>query len=632
VLRDLVKRGTLKTPVQRDFDEAAWDTAFAAIAEPSIDDRRLHASARFFAHQLAALRRTLSAHPPPQGTPTDRIRRAVGLVNREYLTVAQTVDARPIATSVHDVIQTEVSLRGGNTVGAAQLVETIVDALRFELDALRTTASGQRTDDSDALRVLSVRLNLAVFYHILEEQWLDCLLRGWAVLEQESNTAIVPLDTAAATDYVVGEYREQALIVELMARSEPLVRQFVEERELRGVARQRGRRRHIEYDTVVVSRKVAQHVALGRVIAGEPDLRPHLAMPIDSHTGLTCFDMLNIWSALAPLADADAANMPVDRSITRLNEIEQCAPQHDLRTLAPALSRCTGVHIVRVRRALELLTWRTSRDSLWQRPFVPLDNMGKVAIVVAALSLPNLRRSIEYWLSSGTVDLSVRGQPFEQYVRDELREDVASNARLRTCRVRRDPATPDDRSVGDIDLLVGVGAAVLVGEVKCLVRPATSYEWFQFEDRIAEAVVQAQRKAAYVARNVPWVSRQGVHDGERVASIVPCVVINSALGALRVVDNVAVVDAYILHRFFGAGYGSEPSTLKAEADAPRVYFYADDEEAGAKLEPFLNSPDHLRSFRESIQMDTRPQPDFVDLSRYVVYVYPVVRVRSPSNE
>jgi hypothetical protein len=46
-LREAIKQGKLKTPVQRGFSMASWDASLREIGFPTSDDKRLYDCARF---------------------------------------------------------------------------------------------------------------------------------------------------------------------------------------------------------------------------------------------------------------------------------------------------------------------------------------------------------------------------------------------------------------------------------------------------------------------------------------------------------------------------------------------------------------------------------------------------------
>jgi hypothetical protein len=624
-LRDMVRSGGLKTPVQRGFTPTAWDRALKTIAAPTLDDEHLHRSAIFFGAQLEGLRAFLVGRPPPSGSAARRIRRSVGIANRDCVNAERTALSMPAAAKrwSHGIADHTIDLgRGANQATVAELAETVVDGLRFELAALSGEAQASELSKTDAVRRVAMRLNLSVFYHVLEEQWLDCLHHGWSVAAVEGTTFIAPFaDARCAEDSAVGDYRQQALDLELV---------FGAQAALQGLNHQpnvlrRSSSRAGSYDVAKASKAVALEIATGRILAAEPDLRPYFGEHVDHELGVTIQDMLDVLAPLGALARDAEARMPLNEEVKSTDQLEQFAAIHDLPTLARALHQCTTLPPPKCNRALELLTWRGVRDSLWHRPLVPIDER-RVVMVQPAARAPNLRRSIEYWLAEGGNDLAGRGELFESFLRAELAEGIHSNDILRgLATVVPHTVAPSDATIGDIDLLAYVVDTVLVGEIKCMRRPATSHEWFQHDDRLAEGVDQALRKAQWLRGNTSWLANVTGRNFTE-ARVLPCVVLNSTAGALRVLRGVPIVDRYILDRFFAVGYGSRFATVDNEGI--RQPFYSTAAEAANRLEAYLISPPHLHHFRDSLQLATRSQPNFGGPD-HVVSLSPQVRLGIP---
>jgi hypothetical protein len=628
----MIRQGLLKTPVQRGFSSDSWDVALRAIQVPTEDDKRLFNAAKFFAGQLEGLRRQLASAPPPKGSKDQQLRRAVGWVNREYLTVLSIAipHSPPPVSWAEPLLEGELPLADGvTTARPAEVVEALVDGLRFELADLNSSTQFDILADGNTVSRLAYRGNLSILYETLEQQWLDVLHHGWSVIDTPRGTLLAPLgDAASAVDYAVAEYRDEALMLELMARAEGLLARVDAEEPQPCIVRDHERRSG--YLTAVAPADIAHEILFHRLIAAEPDLTPFFDHAADPNTRLTIRELLNIWSSIVPMAADLARLMPVGDTITRTGQVEEFAPVQNLNAMAQSIARALKLPLPKCTAAIRLLTWRDNRDSLWHKPLVPLKDDAKAIIVLPALRVPNLRRSIEYWLAQGGNDLACRGGSFEQQVRDELALALKDNAVLRgeTGLVTHN-VNPSDAQVGDIDLLLWIGSAVLVGEVKCFLRPATSHEWFQHNDKLHDAVVQAKRKASWIARNREWFEETAGHRVTASAfKVLPCVVVNSPRSALRTIEGVPVVDRYIMLRYFKIGHGTLFGDTRNGHIGERVMFYRNISEAAETLADFLRDPAHLRIYRKSVDFSTRPQPNLADPNRAIFALSPRIRVGS----
>lgn len=637
-LRALVEAGELKAPVQRGYSKSAWDSALRALASPTPHDQRLHRTAVFFGIQLEALRSTLAAAPPVAGSVEAQVRRAVGLVNREYLTVVQRVQELPVPDNrwITDVVQAELDLAGGiNSATPDDVIETVVDALRFELGALwgGGSASASTLRPLEQIQRVGLRGNLSVYYGVLEDQWLNCLHHGWDVRVLSGPSLIFPSDRGSAVSWAVGQYGEAVLGMELITRAA----HYLQERArysaqpLRHGVMRTASGKHKRYAVEPMSRQLSDELTACRMVAAEPDLEPFALSPLPRVRGTTALQILEVWTALIALAEETAARSPTGDKIKNVNQLERFAPLEELQPVLLALSKCTGLPLNQCAAAMDQLTWRTVRDSLWSRPIVKFRNGSHFAMVLPALRSANLRRSIEYWLSDGGIDLGDRGDPFEQFIRDDAADAITANAALAgQGGALRGKAQPRDLAVGDIDLLLWIDRTVLVGETKCMLRPGTPYERRQYEDRIRDGAGQALKKAAYVKAHPEWLAEQDrrlVSVAAEPFAVVPCVVINSAVGALRSVDDVPIIDRYILNRYL-LGFAETRNSL-ARDSATKVAFYSDAGEAGRQLAAYLKRPGHLNHYLDSTKWSTRVQPNFMRTDQVVITAFPTVQISPP---
>src|SRR5450759_912403 len=605
----MVQTGLLKTPVQKGFSEDAWNRALKELPQPSLEDLRIHGAAVFFGAQLNALRRILAGKPPAGGKLETQLRRAIGSANREYLVVLQDIASRqtPGPIWLPDVAQMELQLCDGiNAAKPDDLVETLVDALRFELAALM--ASGEVSSSlsaSDAIDRIALRGNLSIFYHALEEQWLECLHHGWAVSQHaDGSFEIHPSNWEAAVDWEIGQYREKMLQFELLGIATDFMRRLPDRQLVRGILPS-GAGKHRAYSVGTATGQVSNQAMIYKMMASDTDIEPFMFTPLPNLDGLTAMNVLQVWTALLTLVEARLSAASDRTEIKNPDQLVQLATIEDTAGVIVALERCTKLSRKECAAAMKQLTWRSVRDSLWLRPVVSLREGSHFSVVWPALATPNLRRSVEYWLGEGGGDLGERGGDFEEFLRREFAQAISRNALLSECAgVAPGKFQPTDSRVGDIDLLLWIGGPVLVGEIKCLLRPGTAHERHQFEARLAEASEQAARKAAYIQQNLGCLSSVSPEAARLVGAsgrVIPCVLINSALGALRKIGDVPIVDRYVLGLYLSEG----GTRMQAYTDDPdsgiRLDFYSNAAEAATGLAQFLVSPDHLEAYRKSAE-------------------------------
>jgi len=535
-----------------------------------------------------------------------------------------------------ELLQAELDLLPGpNRLGVEQVLESATDGLRFELAAL-VDARAPFTfpaDQDTAFTNLRKRANLSVFYQVLEEEWRECLYEDLRVsITPAGRILLKPNDAQRAENQAVGMHRKAAVSLELLVHSVALLRQQPRN-ALKGHLgiRQSGSGKDKRYIVAELSDGDAVELLAARMGAAEPDLEPFALEPLPNFAGLTVSELLDVWSSLMPLADDLVNGLRIPQATRSVQAIEQMAPVLKTKDLRKPIQKCTGLSSEKCVVALEAMTWRNRHDSLWHRPLVRLDS-SRVVPVLPALISPNLQRSVEYWLKEGGIDLGARGGRYERHVRKEMCDAVKNNSVLDDAGAVPTEITPPDLAVGNIDLLFWIGGTIVVTEIKCLLRPATAYDWFLYENRVREAVSQAHRKADYVRANPGWLD-ESIHLHGKIRSgqrtVLPCVLLNSPVGALRTVSNVPIVDLLILSRYLGEGFGLLNSVSDDRSSGTRIQFYSTCCEAEERLAAFLKEPEHLQMYRQSVQWDVVYQPSFHLQPEWISRLFPKIVIPSP---
>ncbi|MCB0450966.1 MAG: hypothetical protein KDC97_12690 [Confluentibacter sp.] len=627
----------LKTPVQHGYSADNWKKAFNQIDNPSDDDLILFKAAIFFGDQLNGLRTILRNYPPPSGTVEQKIQRAIGYINREYLTAINIniyQDDNNSTILANQEIEKQINLAGGiNSATLSDLIESIVDGLRLELQVLISNHDSTQclnSHDIDPLQLIAKRGNFSTFYNYLEEQWLECLNLGYKVITEGDLALLIPNKSIRfAYDWAIGYYRDQALLLEFTGRYMQALKSGIQVEKIKGVRKKSLANNGFYCD--YASEEVAHRIQINKLLATEQELAPYFDKKLNFLNGLSTREMIQVWSALACLADDYSSDFKDKTEPLSLTELEKLCPIITVNDVLGPLIESTGLTKKKCLEALNNLSWRNVRDSLWNRPLVPRNNQKKFLVTLPALYLPNLRRSVEYWLAEeGGIELSLRGNHFEKQVRISLENSIKKNPILKNTGIFKKPVRPNNTSIGDIDLLVWIKNTILVGEVKCLLRPATSHERFQFDSRIKEGAIQANKKSNYVEQNIEWLLSILEDNNKLIKSepirVISCVVVNTNIGALRLINNIPIVDQYILERYFEYGYGRMFAYLENEENSPKLEFYKTEDEAAELLKKYLEDPPHLSIYRKNIKHKKIYLPSFSEDYKSIVNVIPVVQI------
>src|SRR5690606_25257366 len=146
-----------------------------------------------------------------------------------------------------------------------------------------------------------------------------------------------------------------------------------------------------------------------------------------------------------------------------------------------ALSRGLGVDTAEAERMARYFTAEPLALSdmfgagLWHRPIIQLPGRSGVLIATAVLQSANLIYVLERLFKATRLDAALEkgslGLAYEDRVRSKFGQALSRNQTLSDARVAPTAITrkaPDDE---EIDLVLRVETLIIVGEIKCFVRP-----------------------------------------------------------------------------------------------------------------------------------------------------------------
>lgn len=243
---------------------------------------------------------------------------------------------------------------------------------------------------------------------------------------------------------------------------------------------------------------------------------------------------------------------------------------------------------------------------LWHRPLIAAKGGDDLMIVAGALSWGSSLRAVERWLQEGKgTDLSrtSNGERYERDLRDRVSAALAGNPILRpfTSEVRHLPA---GKGREEVDLVFRMGKTVIVGEVKCFLRPAEPSERYDYLRKIEEAAAQAKRKAEWLCANPAVIA--DIIAGTPLADIrfLPLVIVNQSNGVSWNFDGSTVIDAKWFELFLSSGEYNSAAALALDGSADSVFtvsqLYTSPEEAEQALPAIFEDHPGLRLFRAAV--------------------------------
>lgn len=629
-----VQAGSVPGPLRRQFRLAQWDAKFAQLGSDD-DDKRLHDLGRLIFGKAEAIRGQLRITLSKELSPTSKVRALVALANQNMILVrekagqamAEVVERtdRPLVTDITGV-KIELPVGVGYTVD--EINQSVVDGLEVPLRViLEGTQDLSGTPKFSKLSWADATLdfNLGNFYAFLEGLWDDCLWNGYTCERFGSVLRFAPTELFWEELKAASEARAGNLAMQFFgiwgAHYEGLMLAGRTPRSnLKHVSeiRRKARRQVVRFAANGEHVAGTQYLDAARAYASEPYYGGLLHEAQDRLDGGSLNSLLNGWAVASSVSRAlhrRAANLKRPEALSQVSWLPDCAAVVDRTTLVDAVKSGANLSFKHANAVVEFLTFRgRPEQELWAQPFVPFSQTA-LGPVFGAAEHANLRRLVDVWMRQLEVDMGRRGPAFERHVRSTIARLVKDSI-LResaSCLAEAFVFRPTGARSEEMDLVLRVGDAVVVGEAKCSVVPTEAKQYAMHRRMVIDAVAQVKRKAQSVTENSIEFREQlkvrGISLPERFR-VIPAVVLNGAVNAGISVGDVAVVDLHVFETFF-CGELIDLATITAAEGVQTVskrVLYGNAEEAAERIERLLSAPIQMEAFLNGVVPRWVPMP------------------------
>lgn len=609
-----VQEGVVKHPTQVGFTSKAWVEYFNSCKSRSDEDQRVFDSGLWFFERFEAVRSKLSKFPDP-ALDRDKIKcMYVGMVNRDYA-IIDNVSQDDLLSEEDKIITTGEMIErrlpigpGGYPVRVIDVIESEVSGIRYPLS--KTFRAGmepasspyQHPSDLQTLHNLLARVNLAILYDNLSGYWEECLWNGWSITVDNKKDAIVPPASNVHISKIIGQHRSDTLLMELAWRSIMLWRTLppeLKEIELKRLRVTRVNRTKTKCEIKLGHSEDSPFPPLSLVVAlaaEELYWNEILVQPLPRIENVTIREILVAWDILTTLGAVLKEDIPKDTEVKTIDKLIQFAPTFPKSELINAVRKATVLSESKASSIVNLFIFHGDvRTDPWFRPVIPLSEE-RCTVLIPALTVPNLVRSIESWMKAGGIDLSERGDAFEKYIRERVQDALAKSRHMSKSFVNtKSQKISANGQREEIDFIWIIGSKIILGEVKCIVYPASPREVYRYFEVLKRATIQARRKSDFVSANLEKVL--GVLNIEPRADyssfvVQPLVIINLALGAGIPLNGVPIADQYILLKYIDGKQDFCVSTT-SEGDSKPLFekiYYSSEEESESNIIPYLLNP------------------------------------------
>ncbi|WP_143329912.1 hypothetical protein [Burkholderia sp. AU31652] len=553
----LVRKGSVKSPTDRNFSEKAWNAAWKASADNEVADEQLYNAGIVFSRILAELRGEIDHlyRKPPNVGWLDLIKAYCGMANRDAFIVSKShSQPRGDLTAL-----TSSRNRMGNKLTLSEIATGCVDGIDIAIrNLMRTRVRAEFGKNSvDAFDFVKKEIAISQLYGIYEGYWRALL---WGECEFEHKSAMEYEVKQKASDFYIAYEISQLRKDKLMANAVPfatdpaylamlgskLCLDFVRSGKRRSIS-------VIEAGKLSENYQVFHAMYFYQLIQLE-DCFPRGFLENEyNNQGFSVLDVLEVFRLLVILAQVSLDNFPSNDGVFTFNKAVKFSPSVNRSELLRGVSKITGWKFEKSEKILDFLSFNGDREKdLWCYPVVDIGE-GNVTYLVAALVSPVLQRVVEHWLVKMKVDLAEKGRSFEGVVTAVLNETIKGNPLFSD----HDPVVGRrvdlDASGGEeIDLLLRFGSVVVVGEIKSIVTTDSPISLYRTRQIISGASEQAKRKSGYFKNNLEAAFRElgWNFDPNEAYRIVPVIVLSSGICAGLTMNDVPVCDLRILSKYF----------------------------------------------------------------------------------
>jgi hypothetical protein len=576
-----VQDGAILGPLRSGFKMSRWREEHAKLGDDDEDQNLLDAGVLIYDkadHIRSALKLTFSNKLKA----TTKVRAFAALANYnlcalykktqeslEQLAATQRDSYPGAPLMMHELAAVKVELPVGAQFSPDEIVQSMVDGMEVPLkrilevnpDLVGNPQFGKMNWD-DALN----DFNLGYLYSHIESLWDECLWNNYKTVNGGVPVTFSPSDKFWLVRAVTSRVRFSSLSREFAVHAQNAQRQLSESGRLatlgllnvKAVSKD-GRRQSIQLVPFDIESRYVNWLFTMRAYASEPYYAELLSEPQVMLKGATLNQLLTGWIVVSA-ASHYLRELVEARDVKEVSEpntwLPNYAPILQKSALSGSISSASKASLEQSVAMVDFLVFfGKAGQELWAQPLLPVSKEAVVPIF-ATTSSPNLRRLLDVWLKQLGVDLSLRGQPFEAHIRASIRKNISLSPLLSgkaDCLEHGVKFTPSGEREEQIDVVAVVGDAVIIGEAKCLVEPAEAKQTAMHRVKVIDAVAQVKRKAMAITRNKKQFQRRVSQLGLALPenfTVLPAVILNSAIHCGVAVDGVPVVDEHILSGFF----------------------------------------------------------------------------------
>lgn len=617
-------------PTAKAFDvhEFIEQTEQASL---SVADAELKIAAIFVGNQLKSLRSQRFPKLLQQLNRVNAIRLSVAAVNRSIALSLQTLlKANRKGTENEDA--GHLSAIESITIKSIQGDVTFDEIAMAAIDSLphwfaQAIERPEKLDSSGKeyrpqyRRIHAEAESCITIERALRDIWQQILWEPW-VLDPKQFT-ISPKNRDDAAKWKAWQHRQDTLSqqqnqFDLLAGishedAEPVINEAVQSAALKNgryrLSYARPRKRQRAHHSALV--EIAEHSYLG----------PFLDIDIPGK-GFTARTLVKAWLALDSLAKA-LVNSATQLELNNRFDLKRLAFEISENSALETITTCLGVDSAQAEKILKCFVCDPMdlKDSfskgLWHRPLVKHPSAPAYMVLTGVLQSANFVYVLELLFKdtglAKSMDNRSLGHSFEDDLRKRLAHAVSNNSTLADAKVAPNSIPKKKESDEEIDVIIRCQELVIVGEIKCLVRPVDSVDRYNYLNKLESAAEQAVRKRDWLKVR-PQVLKTALAEpnlNTENLRYAPLVILNNGSGIGLKFGDALVTDAHWLKLILGDrrfASGAMKNFNTGEFIPKFTDLYSTSAEFARQFEHLITDPPGLNKFTSSIVWQTLDFP------------------------
>ncbi|MHA2198198.1 MAG: hypothetical protein ACXABO_21640 [Promethearchaeota archaeon] len=644
---EIIRKSKLPHPTQRSFTIDRWEKVYRDCESTASIDVNIYNSGKWIYKQLNGIRASQNKIQWGNCNSDQLIKYFCGYINRDCQIIMQ--KKAPIFDG--DIFISESAIQTKTPENIFQpnahpdeILAGLIDGGRYSLIYAKSfkKSNHEVLSDEDILsRVLQTML-LGQLYDNAENLWMTCLWLSRYIKQQNETDVIQYEDNEFAINKAVTDYRRQALSLQATGHLVRIWKHNLTEIRKREIATRfqvkiagSGKKRAfilkpIEYDPSTIPTTV-----LFRLLAQETYFDELINLSLPNYHNLTLEQLLIAWEILYSLVSELYKKFPEDSEVKKVSKLTQYAPSIKIKHISSLVSKALHIKHDIANFIIELFMFKFNpRCELWFHPFIELSNERVVPLIAPAM-IPNLTRNIEFWLKDGGVNFSEKGKLFEEKIREEFREAIKSSNILKNVSVYHMSHKEFEE---EIDIVIRLNNTLLIGEMKCHIFPVEPLDFHNYFATLKDAIVQIRRKEDAVKGNIDTFIKLIRLEKELTVdkiTVIPFVFSNQPFGVGFPIENIAIVDRYILFRYFDAGFHERFVTFDQDGNksvGDKQYFYESEHEAENNIANYLLNPPQIEMLRKHVTIKNYPFPLFDSNLKNANYLNYEVELPIPTDK